>query len=155
MAEIHKTGNETLLERTQIVQILTWSSDGKLFGMDVAECREIVKDKKITTVPHSADTVLGIVNLRGEVVTVLDLSRLLGYKSSGDIEKAVLIRLKASSQQISVKADTVFDVIDARESEFEPPPSNLTDMESRFISSVLLTDKGLAVILNSKELVKP
>jgi purine-binding chemotaxis protein CheW len=151
----NNSGKELLSDRSQIVQVLTWSVDGKLFGMDVHDCREIVRGKKITNVPHAPETILGIVNLRGEVVTVLDLSRLLGYKSSGQNEKPVLIRLKSGNQQISIKADIVYDVIDAKESEFEPPPSNLTDLESRFITSVLLIDKGLAVILNSREIAIP
>jgi len=144
-----------LLDRTGVVQILTWSTDGKLFGMDVSECREIVKDKRITNVPHAPETIIGIVNLRGEVVTVLDLSKLLGYIKPESRHDPVLIRLKAGNQQVSIKADVVYDVIDVKKSEFEPPPSNLTDMESRFISSVVVVEKGLAVILNSRQLAVP
>ncbi|MDH5657545.1 MAG: chemotaxis protein CheW [Spirochaetia bacterium] len=144
-----------ILDRSEIVQILTFSVGDKLFGMDVEQCREIVKDKRITQVPHSDSTVLGIVNLRGEVVTVLDLTKLLDYHETEQTLNSVLIRLKGAGQQVSIQADTVFDVIDVKKSEFEPPPSNLTERESRFISSVVVTHKGLAVILNPKELVRP
>ena len=154
-ADLGKKGSSILLDRSEIVQVITFSVGDKLFGMNVELCREIVKDKRITSVPHADKTVLGIVNLRGDVVTVLDLTELLGYHETEQSSNFVLVRLKAANQQVSIKADVVYDVIDVKKSEFEHPPSNLTERESRFISSVVVTAKGLAVILNADEIVKP
>jgi purine-binding chemotaxis protein CheW len=60
-------------------QILTWYIGKQLFGMELASCREVVQDRHITTVPYAKENVAGIVNLRGDVVTVLDLGVMLGY----------------------------------------------------------------------------
>lgn len=144
-----------MITEEKVIQILTWSVDNQLFGTDISQCREVVKNRRVTKVPHAADKIAGIVNLRGEVVTVLELRKLLGYSAQKNETDYVIIRLKTGGQQVAIKADMVYDVIDIDRSRFEPPPSNMSEIETRFISSVVVTDKGLVIILNPEEIVIP
>lgn len=142
--------NEVVTE----TQVLSWTLGGKLFGIDIVNCREVDKDKKVLQVPHSADHIAGIVNLRGDVVTVIDLRKLLGYEPAGEKNKNVIIRLKCRGVHVAVMADAIHDVIPVRKDQYETTPANLSEQEERYIQAVAMTDKGLVVILNPDEILK-
>jgi len=142
-------------KRTATVQqILTWLIEDRLFGIDIAHCREVDKDKEIVTVPHAKEQIAGIVNLRGDVVTVIDLRVLLGHDKRENDSGNVIIRLKSKTAHIAVKADAISDVINIAGGQIEGTPAHLSENEIRFISSVAMTEKGLAVILNPDEILK-
>lgn len=134
-------------------QVLAWKIGDRLFGMDIIHCRDVEKDRKIVPVPHAKAIIAGIVNLRGDVVTVIDLKILLGGKPSGEMDKYVLVRLKSKTQHIAIKADAISDVITIREDQVEAPPAHLSETEIRYISAVAVTDRGLLVILNPDEIL--
>jgi len=148
--------------KTEKFQILTWLIGKQLFGMELAACREVVQDRRITTVPYAKENVAGIVNLRGDVVTVLDLGVMLGYNKTDDKEKTagdqtdtnVIIRLKSDTQQVALKADAIYDIMEIESKSIEPSPAHLNELETRFIDGIAMMEKGLVVILNSSELMK-
>ena len=82
--------------QTGKVQLLAWKLDDQLYGVELEYCLEVQKDLAILKVPHSKDYISGITNLRGEVVTVLDLNYILGKKEKSNREKSVIIRFKFS-----------------------------------------------------------
>lgn len=144
-----------MAKQDAVMQILTWFMDEQLYGMEIARCREVVQDCQITRVPLVNDYIAGIVNLRGEVVTVLDLRKLLGYRKETDLKNFVVIRLKTGNQQVSIKADRVSDVLDIPMNHFEPPPASLSEREATFITSVAMTEQGLIVILDPVKVAVP
>ncbi len=137
-------------------QILTWKIGERLFGMDIGHCREVDKDKVIVAVPHSRKEIAGIVNLRGDVVTVIDLRVLLGGEvlREDDDGKSVIIRLKCRNQHVALKADSIYDVLSVTNDQFEGTPAHLSEIEARYIQSVAMTPKGLVVILNPDEILR-
>lgn len=149
------------------IQILTWLIGGQMFGMELGACREVVQDRLITNVPYAQQNVAGIVNLRGDVVTVLDLSVLLGYdkierkkaipgkesEEVGEEDAYVIIRVKSDYQQVALKADRIYDIIEIERKKLEPPPAHLSELETRFINGVAMTERGLVVLLNQEELL--
>lgn len=139
---------------SEIIQILSWKIGEQLFGMELPRCREVVQDRLITNVPYSPDNVAGIVNLRGEVVTVLDLSVMLGYESNVLDNQYVLIRLKDETQHVAMKADQIYDILEIDKNQLEPAPAHLNELETRFIQGVAMTDRGLVVLLDADELLK-
>ncbi len=136
------------------IQLLTWFIGSQLFGMELYQCREVVQDRVITRVPHARDTVAGIVNLRGDVVTVLDLSVLLHYESGQAQEQTVVIRLKSDGEHVAVKADAIHDIVEVERGRMEGAPAHLSELEMKFVSGVIMTENGLVVILNAKEILK-
>lgn len=135
-------------------QVLTWLIGQQMFGMKLGDCREVVRDRSITRVPYAGENVAGIVNLRGDVVTVLDLATMLGYEPEEGLNKFVIIRLKSNGTQVALKADRIYDVIDIEEGKIEPAPAHLNEMETKYIDGVAMTDKGLIVIVKANELLK-
>ena len=94
------------------IQLLTWTIGGQIYGADINYCLEVQKDVSIVQVPHSKNYISGIVNLRGDVVTVLDLLVLLNQKEKASREKCVIIRFNNSEKQVAIKADAISDVIE-------------------------------------------
>ncbi|MCE9501618.1 MAG: chemotaxis protein CheW [Leptospira sp.] len=141
-------------EKTESLQLLTWYIGNQLFGMNITECREVDQDNKILEVPHSKEYVRGIMNLRGDVVTVLDLRSMLGYSAKENNISPVAIRLKGNNQQVAILADSICDVMEIENDKIEPCPPHMSELETRYISAITMTDRGNVLILNPAEVVK-
>lgn len=129
-------------------QILTWLDSGKKFGIPLHECREVDKDIQLTEVPHSAKFIAGVVNLRGDTVSVIDLGILLGYSNENKSTHPVTIRLKLKNLHLAIRADLVDDILEIDESDWEPAIRHLGEEEAKYIKSVAKSSNGLILVLN-------
>lgn len=130
-----------------VTEFLRWRSGAYLFGLELGHCREIVNDVPLTRLPRSPAFVRGLANLRGTVITVIDLEVLLGYrKESAFTEEANIIRLRVQGYPIAVVADSINDTAFLGGDELERPPANLTESESNFIRMVAKTKDGLVLV---------
>lgn len=141
-------------------QYATFHVGERLFGLDILNVREIIRVSDITPVPRAASSIRGLLNLRGQIVTILDLAVRLGHPPPPLTEASHIVILKAQGnlkheamEAVGLLADAIGDVLEADASNTEPPPANLTDTEARFISGVLKTDAGLLVLLNLPDLL--
>ncbi|MCE9501916.1 MAG: chemotaxis protein CheW [Leptospira sp.] len=136
------------------LQFLTWYLGTQLFGMSLEECSEVDQNSKMLKIPHSKDYVTGIINLRGDVVTILNLRKLLHFESDTRTNSYAVIRLKGKNQRVAIMADEIHDVITVSKSQLQPCPANIDEMESRYISSIAMTDSGSVIILNPEEVLR-
>lgn len=134
------------------IQLLTWTIEGQIYGADINYCLEVQKDVSIVQVPHSKDYIAGIVNLRGDVVTVLDLLVLLNQKEKASREKCVIIRFNHSEKQVAIKADAISDVIDLPRISLEEASLHIASDKTRYIPKVAHTSNGFILIFNAEEL---
>jgi len=148
-------------------QYATFHVGDRLFGLDILGVREIIRVFTITPVPRSEPHIRGLINLRGQIVTILDLAVRLGHEPTPvkDSSHIVILKNGANAAQSSGRnqggtqdlmgllVDAIGDVVEAEASLAEAPPANLTDAEERFLSGVLKTDAGLLVLLNLQELL--
>lgn len=137
-----------------IRQFVTFWIDDRLVGMDVLKVREINKVLDITPVPHAPDCVRGLVNLRGQTVSVLDLGVLLGFGERRIMERSHNIILK--EYDVGLLVDEIGDVEEVRPEEIHPPPANLNGIELELIECIVkLKDKLLTVLSPEKIRVTP
>ncbi|BDU73380.1 chemotaxis protein CheW [Mesoterricola silvestris] len=149
-----------------MTQFATFRVGERLFGLDILGVREIIRVSNITTVPRSEAHIRGLINLRGQIVTILDLSVRLGHEPApvGDSSHIVILKQAAAIQAggqtqggtsdlMGLLVDAIGDVVEADAALAEAPPANLTDAEERFLSGVLKTDAGLLVLLNIPQLL--
>ncbi|MCB1157334.1 MAG: chemotaxis protein CheW [Leptospiraceae bacterium] len=134
------------------LQILTWVIDGQLYGADIRFCFEVQNSIQIVDVPHSKEYIAGIVNLRGDVVTVLDLLVLMGQKEKAFNGRSVIIRLKMNEKQVAIKAESISEVIEISHSSLEPASQHLSGKELNYIPHIAYTNLGLILLLNVEEL---
>lgn len=142
-----------------MTQYATFRIGDRHFGLDILGVREIIRTFTITPVPRSEPFLRGLINLRGQIVTILDLAVRLGHEGLPikDSSHIVILKNTATTAQRSqagtqdltgLLVDAIGDVVEAEASAAEPLPANLTDAEERFLSGVLKTDAGLLVLLN-------
>ncbi len=136
------------------LEISTFYIDGMLLGIDILQVQEINQHLEITTVPHTPDDVLGVINLRGEVVTVLDLRRILGMGESEITPQSRNFIIKAEEEHVGLLVDKVADVVIFKESEMEAPPANINNIDSRFFQGIYKMDGHLLAILTPQEILE-
>lgn len=140
----------------------TFHCKDRLFGLEILTIREIIRGLDITAVPRSAAHIRGLINLRGQVVTILDLAARLGMEPTELSDQSHIVVLKTGSDgavtgipsdPVGFLVDAIGDVVDADLSAMEAPPANLADQDDRFLSGVVQTDAGLLVLLNLRDLL--
>jgi purine-binding chemotaxis protein CheW len=124
------------------------------YGVDIFVVREIVKAQEITPVPGAADYVLGIINLRGKIVSVVDLSQRLdlGPSSVGRSSRILVVDLDGFTVGFLVDAAT--EVLKLAADSIEPAPEELrTSAHDRYVEGVGKLGERLVVILNPSNLL--
>ena len=104
-------------------RLVTFQSDSRAFGIDVSAVREIRGWQQTTPLPNSAEHVLGVINLRGAIVPVIDLRRRLGLGPTELTRSSVVIVTDLGDRLIGVLADAVSDIVDVTETELQAAPA--------------------------------
>jgi len=133
------------------IQFVTFRIDEHLFGIDVLKVREINRVLEITPVQHSPDHVRGLVNLRGQIVTVFDMGIRLGLglrKISEDSHNIVL-----KSEPVGLLVDSIGDVVQTEDERVEPPPANVSGIEGDFMAGVVRLKNDIILILSIEKIL--
>jgi len=116
--------------------VATFHLGGAVFGIDAQQVQEVTKVGELTPVHHAPKEVVGIRNLRGRIVTVLDLG---AWLQLGGVERSVANRIlivEGQGEQVGLLVDCVADTITARSEDLAPPPPNLHGVQSRYLLGV-------------------
>lgn len=152
-----------------MTQFATFRVAERLLGLNLLTVREILRPLDITPVPRCAPSIRGLLNLRGQVVTILDLAVCLGMPPADLTDQSHIVILKTQQELsgahreaidgyrgptdlVGLLVDAIEDVAEADQSALEPPPANLNEAEERLLSGVHRSDSGLLVLLNLQEL---
>lgn len=131
-------------------KVLTFYLCDGLFGIDITLVKEINRNVEFTPVPGSSPNIEGLLNLRGQIVTLFNLARVMGYKEKKWGQKSTSVILKADSNDsnhIGFLIDKAGDVVDIDKNECEAPPANVGVIEGEFLHSVVkLKDELLMII---------
>jgi len=136
-------------ERTHtLVELVTFFLGGSLYGIDILKVQEIDKVKEWTPVPHADDFVLGILSLRGSIVTILDLGKKLGMPQTRVSDDSRNIILTSEGQCVGFLVDRIGSVTPVNWDQVCDPPPNVSGDQGRFLEGVLKTETGLIAILD-------
>ncbi len=133
-------------------QFVTFRIEGDLLGMDVLRVREINRILDITPVPKAPAYVRGLVNLRGQTLTVFDLGIRLGLPPRAITEESHNVVLK--HHPVGFLVDSIGDIVQCDELEVEQCPANAGNIEEKFIEGVLKLEDELLVILHTGKLLE-
>lgn len=138
-----------------IIQWVTFHLDEETYGINVMEVQEVVRVPEIAPVPGAPDYVMGIINLRGNVVTVVDTRKRFGLppKDADDATRIVII--EAENQVVGILVDNVAEVVDLHASEIEAAPNVGNDQSARFIDGVFSRDDQLLILVDVTKLLTP
>ena len=138
---------------TDIQEYVTFRIGGMLMGIDILQVQEINQYLDITAVPHSPEQVMGVINLRGEVVTVLDLALILGMSASSIEPTSRNLIVNAEDENIGVLVDSLADVVSANDGDVEQSPANVSNIDGRYIKGIYKLDNDLLILLNPDEIL--
>src|SRR5262249_50700755 len=106
-------------------QYCTFFVDGHYFGLDVRKVQEIIRYQEMTSVPLAPPEVRGLINLRGQIVTAIDLRRRLELHERRADELPVNVIVHTDDGAVSLLVDEIGDVLEVSEKAFERPPETL------------------------------
>lgn len=145
---------DTLEQNQALVRWVTFRLAGELYGINVMQVKEVLKQTEVSPVPGAPNYVLGIINLRGNVVTVIDTRRKFGleHKDADDSMRVVIIE---SDQQmvIGLLVDSVAEVVNLNNADIEASPNVGTEESSKYISGVAMTGEELLILCDVNRLL--
>lgn len=134
-------------------QYLTFLIGGEMFAISILGIKEIIEYGNLTTVPMMPEFIRGVINLRGAVVPVVDLSARFGRTVSEVTRRSciVIIEVEADEekQDVGVVVDSVSEVLEIPAAEIEPPPSFGARIRADFISGMGKVNGQFVIILNA------
>ena len=136
-------------------QYCTFLLDGHLFGVDVACVQEVLKQQDLTPVPRAPREVAGLINLRGQIVTTLDLRTRLGLpeRPAGSDSVSVVVRA-ADGGPVSLVVDRIGDVLHVDASSVEAPPDTVPAQVRELVRGICKLEDRLMLVLDTERAIR-
>jgi purine-binding chemotaxis protein CheW len=134
-------------------QYCTFYLDGHYFGLDVLKVQEIIRYQEMTRVPLAPPVVRGLINLRGQIVTAIDLRRRLELKDRPAGQLPVNVVVQTEDGAVSLLVDEIGDVLEVPEKAFERPPETLHGTARDLIRGAYKLADHLLLILDTERTV--
>jgi len=133
-----------------MLQLVGFDIADEQFGVDILMVQEIIRSAKVTAVPNSPEFVEGVINLRGNIIPVVDLrKRLYLYNEASEKRRSWILILNISDRIVGFIVDQVTHVIKVAEDRVQPPPDIVVSgLESQYIQGVCEMGNSLLVILD-------
>jgi purine-binding chemotaxis protein CheW len=141
------------LGTTAELQFATFYVGHMLLGVDIKVVQEINRQSEITQVPHAPEYVRGVINLRGEVATVVDLRTILGLPKSNSNQQTRNLIVHHQGEAIGLLVDQISDILTLRDDEINPPPTNVDGVDGRLMSGVCTLESEIVVLLDIDEVL--
>ncbi|MFT7682978.1 MAG: purine-binding chemotaxis protein CheW [Moritella dasanensis] len=132
----------------EVLQWVTFKLENEIYGINVMQVQEVLRYTEIAPVPGAPNYVIGIINLRGNVVTVIDTRVRFGLMPSEVSENSRIVIIEAEKQVIGILVDGVAEVVYLRSSEIDMAPSVGTDESAKFIQGVSNRDGELLILVD-------
>ena len=136
-----------------LIQFVTFVLMDEKYGINVMQVQEVLRVTEIAPVPGAPDYVLGIINLRGNVVTVIDTRTRFGLPSKEMDDSSRIIVIESEKQVVGILVDAVAEVVDLREGEIDVAPNVGTEDSSRYIQGVATREDGLLILVDLNKLL--
>jgi len=136
-------------------QLCTFFLEDRFFGIEVERVQEVIRYQTVTPVPLAPAVVRGLINLRGQIVTAIDLRRLLQVEDRTDERLPINIVMHARQGIFSLLVDRIGDVLEVDEDSFEHPPDTLDGIARELIRGAYKLQGRLLLVLNVAKLFSP
>jgi len=136
-----------------VTKFVTFRLKDETYGINVMQVQEVLRVTEIAPVPGAAVFVLGIINLRGNVVTVIDTRTRFGLPTTEQDDASRIVIIEAEDQVIGILVDSVAEVVELRESEISPAPQTGNEENSRYIQGVVSREDDLLIVIDLNKLL--
>lgn len=132
-------------------QFCTFYLDKLLFGVELKGVQEVIRSLDMTKVPLAPSVVSGLINLRGQIVTAVNLRRLLELEPSPPGARAMNVVVRSEDGSVSLLVDEIGDVVEVDDSSFERPPETLRGTVRTMITGVHKLNNQLMLVLDTEK----
>ena len=135
------------------LQWVTFRLGDETYAINVMQVQEVLRMTEIAPVPGAPDFVLGIINLRGNVVTVIDARARIGLPSKEFDDDTRIVIIEAGPQVVGIVVDSVAEVMYVKEAEVEAAPAVGNDESSKYIQGVVSRDGAITILMDLNKLL--
>lgn len=138
---------------TSTKQFCTFFVNGLFFGVEVLKVQEVIRYQEMTPVPLAPTMIEGLINLRGQIVTAIDLRRRLelALRDPGQLPMNVVVRSEDGA--VSLLVDEIGDVVEIQDDIYERPPETLKGVARELVQGVYKLKERLLLILDTEKTV--
>lgn len=136
-----------------VIQLVTFRLKDESYGINVMQVQEVLRVSEIAPVPGAPGYVLGIINLRGNVVTVIDTRTRFGLPTTERDDASRIVIIESEQQVVGILVDSVAEVVELRQSEIDSAPNIGNDESSRYIQGVASRDEDLLIVVDLNKLL--
>jgi len=129
-------------------QICTFFLDDQMYGLRVLQIQEVLRVQEFTEVPLAPPAVLGLLNLRGSIVTALDLRQRLGLPPNPHLEAPLNVVAQTAKGLVSLRVDRIGEVVEINPEETETPPGTLGQSLRNLLAGVVPLPTGLLLLID-------
>jgi len=125
-------------------RLVTFTLEGRSYGIDVTAVQEVLRGLPRTRIPLAPSALAGLINLRGQVLTAIDLREQLGLPPRPSDQDPMLVVIRVAGEPVALLVDSIGSVVDVGSEQFEPPPDTLNGPTRELIRGAYkLTDRLL------------
>lgn len=147
------SASSSAVDNDEMLQWVTFKLEQETYGVNVMQVQEVLRYSDIAPVPGAPSYVLGIINLRGSVVTVIDTRSRFGLMPADVTDNTRVVIIESDKQVIGILVDSVAEVVDMKASEIEMAPNVGTDESAKFIKGVCHRDDELLILVDLDKLL--
>lgn len=137
----------------EVQQYSTFFIDDLFFGIEVVRVQEVIKYQHMTHVPLASKIVEGLINLRGQIVTAIDLRRRLELGERPEGEKPMNVVIRTNDGAVSLLVDSIGDVLAVSKETLEFPPSTVTGLTRELVTAVHKLADRLLLVLDTDKVI--
>ncbi|MFT6388402.1 MAG: purine-binding chemotaxis protein CheW [Cellvibrionaceae bacterium] len=145
--------SQTKTSDDPVLQWVTFRLAGETYGVNVMQVQEVLRYTEIAPVPGAQEYVLGIINLRGNVVTVIDTRNRFGLDLGEITDNTRVVIIETDGHVIGILVDSVAEVVYLRQSEIETAPNVGNDDSAKFIQGVCHKNDELLILIELNKLL--
>ena len=153
MSAAENINNTTNNAEDPELQWVTFLLEGETYGINVMAVQEVLRYSEIAPVPGAPNSVLGVINLRGNVITVIDTRHLFGLSEGEITDDTRIVVIESTDQVIGLLADSVAEVVYIRQSEIETSPNSGSDDNSESIQGVCNKNGVLLILIDYQKIL--
>jgi purine-binding chemotaxis protein CheW len=137
----------------QVIQLVTFRLKDETYGINVMQVQEVLRVTEIAPVPGAPGYVLGIINLRGNVVTVIDTRTRFGLPTTDVDDASRIVIIESEEQVVGILVDSVAEVVELQQSEIDAAPNIGNEESARYIQGVASRDEDLLIVVDLNKLL--
>ena len=156
MAEIEQQpveNNENKVDVENSINLVTFKLGNNEYAIDIMQAKEIIKMEKITLIPNAPDYVEGVINLRGNIIPIVDLKKRFNLEENDGEKNTGIIIVKIDDVDMGIIIDAISKVVSIATSNIQPPPPMLSGIGQKYIKGVAKLEDKLLVVLDLEKLI--